>query len=146
MNKKTYNEELTARLFVKGFVAQLSERGVQEIRSHDEITREGFAKVVRVLDKKINEKQNKSAFKKSKYYNLISLRNELAPSLTGAFDNFEHYLRSLQNSYTECPNPQYDRIAINVTPYIARAFLKTYDKDKRNLIDVATAAYISAFK
>jgi hypothetical protein len=137
---------LSMRLFIKGLVAELSTRGITDIKPHSPNTLDGFRKIINALESEIKKlSKSKDLDAVERYNQLIYLRNELNPSLTGAFDGLEHNLLSLQNSYIKCPNPHYDKIFINISPVLAKAFLLQAEKCNLDLIQKATNAYLSAF-
>ena len=115
---------INTRLFVKGLVAKLAIEGIQEVKPHSPSTIESFNRVINYLNEEIKSLKGESSIDEDSYYDLVSLRNELKPSLSGAFDYFEYHLRSLQNSYTSCPNPSYDSIKITVPSEFAGLFYR----------------------
>jgi hypothetical protein len=95
------------------------------------------------LEKEIDALRSKGDIDKKWYRTLVSLRNQLRPSISGAFDGFESALRNLQLSFTSCPNPFYEEIAFTVTTPFAEAVVK--DRE-RHLVEAAAKAFINARK
>jgi hypothetical protein len=132
---------LDRQRFAKGFVAELVSRDLVAVRPKSPTDRRGFASVVRLLDKKIHELQEHDA-DKAQVRQLIRIVNELRPSNTGGFEGFEAALRSLQLTFSSCPNPFYEEIAFDVPKPYARATVDDLPEFGRRLVDAAADAFI----
>src|SRR5688572_7697913 len=138
--------ELTLGSFAQGFVAKLIAEGQSGISPKAAEDRHGLNEVVKTLDKEIQSERANGAKDKEWFRSLVMLRNELRPSLTGAFDGFENALRNLQLSFTSCPNAFYEDIAFNVTRPFAESVVSELPDRQRNLIARAAEAFVQARK
>jgi len=63
----------------------------------------------------LREKELRDEF----YFDLVSIRNLLSPSPSGAYDRFEQMLRDEQIWITNSQNPTLDRIQLDISPKVA---------------------------
>lgn len=136
--------ELTLGSFAEGFVAKLITDGQSAIRPQSPEDRFGLNEVVQTLEREIQSIRGKSDLDRDWYRALVMLRNELRPSMTGAFDGFENALRNLQLSFTSCPNAFYEEITFNVTRPFAEAVVSELPQPQRDLIARAAKAFVDA--
>ena len=134
--------EIEPRLFVKGLVAKLVTKGVTEIKTNEATGKFNF--IISYLTSEINL-TNKEKIGEEKYYALVHLRNELQPSLSGAFDYFEYHLRMLQNSYTEVSATECDCVKLTVPREFAESFLiEEFSGFEKDLIENSAEAYLKS--
>lgn len=140
------SSELTLGGFAEGFVAKLVAHGQTAIHPKAPEDRIGLKEVVQILEKEINALAASSGTDRAWYRALVTLRNELSPSMSGAYDGFESALRNLQLSFTSSPNPFYEEIAFNITKPFAEAVVSEFTPRQRELIARAAEAFIAARK
>jgi hypothetical protein len=127
--------------FVQGFVAELLRQGTSAVRPKSEPDREGFARVVDVLNEEIA--RNRATARDEVWYrSLVRLRNELQASQSGAFDGFETALRNQQLSFTSSPNPFYEEIVFSVSQPFAQAVLREFPAPARELVARAAKEFM----
>lgn len=129
--------------FVRSFVAALVLRGVPAVRPHSPADRKGFENVLRALSQRLDqfEKQNADP---QLVRQLVRILNELRPSNTGGYEGFETALRSLQLTFTSCPNPFYEEITFLIPKPYAKATVDGLPTLSRELVDQAADAFASA--
>src|SRR5258706_353039 len=112
---------LTLGDFTQGFVAKLVDSGETAIHPKAPEDRIAILSVIEAIEDELKTVARGDSPSTDPWYRaLVTLRNELKPSNSGAFDSFETALRNLQLSFTSCPNPFYEEIAFSVTkPYAA---------------------------
>jgi hypothetical protein len=132
---------LDLQRFAKAFVAELVSHDLVAVRPKSPTDRRGFASVVRLLDQMVRELQERNG-DKGEIRQLIRIVNELRPSNTGGFEGFEAALRSLQLTFSSCPNPFYEEIAFNVPKTYARATVDELPEFGKKLVNAAANAFI----
>src|SRR5665213_2375230 len=113
---------LSAEAFCAAFVSALVTNGITSIRPRSGSARRGFQAVLKKLDDVIAKTDEKDTL-----YDLLKIRTSLAPSLSGAYDNFEACLRGLQTSMVSSPNPAFADLRFNVSPTYAQSSLDHLD-------------------
>jgi hypothetical protein len=127
---------LTPEAFCAALVSALVSEGITSIRPRSTIARRGFRAILRYLDKTIEEERNQD-----RLYQLLKIRTSLAPSLGGAYDSFETYLRALQTSMVSSPNPALADLKFNVSPSYAQSSLSNLDSEWASLIKSAAVEF-----
>jgi hypothetical protein len=127
--------------FVKAFVAGLVLRNRLSVRPSGTDDRRGFAKVVRVLDGKIDELEKRGENAKD-IRQLVRIANDLRPSNTGGYEGFETALRGLQLTFANCPNPFYEEISFAVPKPYATSTVQKLSPLQRDLIKEVAEAFL----
>jgi hypothetical protein len=133
MKEKT---PLTPEAFCAALVSALVSEGITSIRPRSAIARKGFSAVLKFLDRVIDREKDRD-----RLYALLKIRTSLAPSLSGAYDNFEMYFRALQTSRVSSPNPALADLRFNVSPAYARSSLNQLDPNAARLIETAAEEF-----
>lgn len=132
----TARSPVTPEVFCAALVSALISQGITSIRPRSESARRGFQAVLKFLDHVIQKEKDKK-----KRYELLKIRTSLAPSLSGAYDNFEACLRGLQTSMVSSPNPAFADLRFNVSPTYAQTSLEKMDKNWSSLVESAASAF-----
>jgi hypothetical protein len=127
---------LTPESFCAALVAALVSEGITAVRPRSRTARKGFNAVLNYLDGIIDNEKNRN-----RLYELLKIRTSLAPSLSGAYDNFEMYLRALQTSMVSSPNPALADLRFNVSPTYAKSSLTKLDRDSAALVKSAASQF-----
>jgi hypothetical protein len=136
-------QPMDVRVFTKAFIAALVDRGLVEIRPHEETTRRGFAAVINSLDTQADTLfEQRSDVDVGRQ--IMRVSNALRASNTGAFDGFESALRQVQLTFTSSPNPDYDEIAFSVPRVYARAVIAGLAPVHRAVIETVVRNFIAA--
>ena len=135
------DRKIDTRLFARAFVAGLAQRNYQEVRPNDSRDRRGFYDVVSVLDRWIDDLEERQ-FDRSAIRQLVRISNDLRPSNSGGFEGFESALRALQTTLSGSPNPSYDEIEFTVTRGRAELVMEELSDWQRQLVEEAINAYL----
>lgn len=119
--------------FMKAFVAGLVLRNRMAIRPQNPSDRRGFAKIVEILDQKIDELEE-AGLNRELVRELVRIANSLRASNTGGYEGFETALRGLQLTFASCPNPFYEEIAFSVPRPYAQSVLDALPTKQRELV------------
>jgi hypothetical protein len=140
----TAPHEITAmdlHTFTRAFVAGLVARDRLSVRPHSPRDRRGFASVVRLLDRKVEELERNRA-DPHVIRQLVRIANELRPSNTGGYEGFEAAFRSLQLTFASSPNPFYEEITFSVPKPYAEATVNGLPAFQRQLVNEAANAFV----
>ena len=132
---------MTPEAFCAAFVSGLVSAGVSSIQPRSNAARRGFQAALLALDQAIHNETNKD-----KLYELLKIRTSLAPSLGGAYDNFETCLRGLQTSIVSSPNPTFAVLKFNVSPTFAKGSLSKLDNEWAAVVRSTASAFKSLGK
>jgi hypothetical protein len=138
------HSRLSPEEFCAAFISALVAGGITSIRPRSHSARQGFQAVLDTLDSAIQVADNTND--RDRLYQLLKIRTSLAPSSTGAFDNFESCLRSLQTSMVSSPNPAFADLRFNVSAGYAKASLDNMDNGWADLARSAAASFKSLGK
>lgn len=127
---------LTPEAFCAALVSALVSEGITSIRPRSSTARRGFQAVLNYLDTIIEKEKNRN-----RLYELLKIRTSLAPSLSGAYDNFEMYLRALQTSMVSSPNPALADLRFNLSQTYARDSLTKLDRTSAALVKSAASEF-----
>jgi|HubBroStandDraft_6_1064221.scaffolds.fasta_scaffold343550_1 hypothetical protein len=127
--------------FIKAFVAGLVLRDRLSISPYGANDRRGFANVVRLLDKKIDELEKKGEDAKA-VRQLVRIANDLRVSNSGGYEGFETALRGLQLTFANCPNPFYEEIAFAVPRPYAKTTVENLPPTHQTLIKEVAEAFL----
>jgi hypothetical protein len=127
---------LTPEAFCAALVSALVSEGITSIRPRSSTARKGFQAVLNYLDRVIDNEKDRN-----RLYELLKIRTSLAPSLSGAYDNFEMYLRALQTSMVSSPNPALADLRFNLSPTYARSSLTRLDSASAKLVKSAASKF-----
>jgi hypothetical protein len=133
--------KMTPEAFCAAFVSGLVSMGITSIQPRSDAARRGFQAALRALDRSIEK-----AATKERLHELLKIRTSLAPSLSGAYDNFEACLRGLQTSIVSSPNPTFAVLKFNVSPTFAQASLSKLGEDWAAVVKSAASEFKSLGK
>jgi hypothetical protein len=131
---------LDTHSFVKAFVAGLILRDRLSIRPYATNDRRGFAQVVQLLDRKIDELEREGNVLAVRQ--LVRIANDLRASNTGGYEGFETALRSLQLTFANYPNPFYEEISFAVPRPYAKSTVESLPLLERQLITEVADAFV----
>jgi hypothetical protein len=137
------DNEFTQHAFIRGLVGALVQLGRSTIRPQHTEDREGFIRIIRILNDVIREVREKGTEEREWYKQLVRLRNGIQQSNNGSFDNFETSLRDLQISITNCPNPFYEFIVLQISPPFAQTILNELPASQREVVMKAARAFLN---
>lgn len=136
MDQMAKHTPLTPEAFCAALISAFVSEGITSIRPRSGVARRGFQAILNYLDEVINKEKNKN-----RLYELLKIRTSLAPSLGGAYDNFEMYLRALQTSLVSSPNPALADLRFNVSSTYARSALTKLDPASASLVIAAASEF-----
>jgi hypothetical protein len=132
----TTHMSFSPEAFCAAFVSALVTSGINTIRPRSDSARRGFQAVMKRLDRAISGEEDQDAL-----YELLKIRTSLAPGLSGAYDNFETYLRGLQTSMVSSPNPAFADLRFNVSRSYAQNSLERLDRRWSELAESAAMEF-----
>lgn len=137
------NMALPIETFAKLLIASLVLKGKTSFRPHDKDDQHSAIQLYKYINELADQHKPAEGTARSRLFkDLIRIRNKVAPTFTGTFDNFESLLRDQQYWLTSSRNPTYEAISFDLDPSVARQILKDVDGGLAELIDQASMVYL----
>lgn len=127
--------------FLRAFISELVLRDHTTICPKLEDDRAGFHRVLSAINQSI-EKAKTDLIDREYRSALVKIRNSLAMSNNGSFDNFEAALRDMQLALTSCPNHEYDEIKFEISKPFAESELQQLSASERALVKQTAEAFL----
>jgi hypothetical protein len=133
---------LQAHDFAKYLIAELVVRGKKSFRPYDRDDQRSVMSLLDFVAEKVEAvRARRDSPQVPGFKDLVRIRNNVAPSHTGAFDSFESLLRDQQHWLTSSRNPFYDVIEFDLPKSVAKKIIDDLDDDLRAFVREASNAY-----